>query len=158
MEDPSVDEGTLAYVRRAHNALALKRMEIGALALRFEPPTILEGPRQKRVAPDAAQFPHVLRRYDESLSFFRGYSYNPHRAYFDRDSYGTGKLTFESGVTLLGTQRAQDRWSEAEPLPRGTPAPTRGARLDAFFAMLERRQALTELVGMVRDQSLLVSF
>lgn len=154
MEDPSIDEDTLTYVRRVHNALALKQLELGALALRFEPPKVLKGPQKKRAPPDAQQFPHVLRRYDESLSFLRGYNYNPHRAYFDRDAYGTGKLAFEPTVTLLGTQQSQDRWSQASDSRGKTDVgPSRGARLDAFFAMLERRQATTELVGMVRDAS-----
>lgn len=151
MEDPSLDADLLGYLRRAHGALARKRVELRALELRFEPPNPLIGVKTKRPSPDEIQPAHVLRRYDEALSYFRGYTYNPGRAYFDRDPYGNGLLQFENGVSLLGTRPDQDRWrrrrSEIEGVPPSAGV-TRSARIDAFLAMLERRQAMTELSGM----------
>ena len=127
-------------------SLGRKQLELEVLQQRFEPPEPQVGAKP-RPATGETQAVHVLRRYDEALCYFRGFSYNPHRAYFDRDAYGTGLLQFENGVSLLGTTAAQDRWRTDVPTPPPVRV-SRGARIDAFLAMLERRQAMTELSGM----------
>ena len=154
----SLDAETLDYLKHVHEHLARKEREVAALMRRFEPANPMIGPGSSRPLADSKQRPHVMRRYDEALMFLRGFRYNPHRAYFDRDAYGTGHLTFgrlksrKSLVSLLGTHPSQDRWRrDAAPSETQLAAAglvDRGARLDAFFAMLERRQALTELSGM----------
>lgn len=161
--ESGLSDDMIAYLRFVHRALATKNRELQALQMRFEPRVPKRGVRTDREPPDGRQAYHVLRRYDESLSYYRGYSYDPEQAYFDRDAYGTGQLRFENGATLLGTIPEQDRWlrlttapqrldpqSEPEPeaLVTQRHAVTATARVDAFLAMLQNRQSLTMFAGM----------
>ncbi len=136
------------YIHRVHTALMHKETELKLVAKWFESPEFVKGittiPKQEA---DATQLTHLWRRYDEALSHFSGFHYNPHRAYFDRDSYGTGVLRFEPGVSLIGSQANQNRWTSPRP-PPGIPQINRSARLDAFLAMLEQRQAMAQWGGL----------
>lgn len=152
---PTIDEGLKAYLTKVHTSLHWKHGELDAMELRHEPVSPVQGRLSPRPEPDDRQKAHILRRYDESLCYLTGYDYNPKWAHFDRDAYGTGRLCFEDGVSLLGTNRSQDRWLPEDSLqqePVSVSAPTstvhRGARIDAFFAMFARRQELTLLSGL----------
>lgn len=136
-----------AYVTRVHTALQHKHTELQLLAKWFESPEFVRGITTNARPADPTQLDHMWRRYDEALTHIGGFHYNPHRAYFDRDSYGTGVLRFEEGVSLIGSQANQNRWT----LPRPIPDPSqinRSARLDAFLAMLEQRQAMAQWSGL----------
>lgn len=136
------------YLERVHEALWLKQIEVDELQRRFEPRAPARGMNPSREPPDAVQSLHVYRRLDESLCFFRGFRYNPHYAHFDRDANGSGLLQFEDGVSLLGTHPVQDRWrlepqqQQQQQIFQTYPANVQ-ARIDAFFAMFQMRQAVT---------------
>lgn len=137
------------YLDRVHTALMHKETELMLLAKWFESPEFIKGvtttPKQEA---DETQLAHMWRRYDEGLTYLRGFHYNPHRAYFDRDSYGTGVLRFENGVSLIGSQASQNRWTLPRQASGVTPQVSRSARLDAFLAMLEQRQAMAQWAGL----------
>ena len=147
---PGIDPSLRAYVQRVHRGLYLKHLELHALEKRHEPKMPKVGLKTRRPRADARQKAHILRRYDESLCYLTGFTYNPKWAHFDRDAYGTGRLQFEAGVSLLGTDRSQDRWLEQQEPSAVVPASSkvhRGARIDAFFSMFARRQEMTLLAG-----------
>ncbi len=135
------------YVERVHTALERKGTEWKLLAKWFESPEMVRGINTDASPADKTQLDHMWRRYDEGLSHIGGFHYNPHRAYFDRDSYGTGVLRFEEGVSLIGSQANQNRWTFPRPIV-GFEHVTRSARLDAFLAMLEQRQAMAQWSGL----------
>lgn len=160
--DTSLPRNVVKAIQQVHDGLRLKRdTEFQALSLRFEPAQPLRGSDpNKRPSSDLIQAYHVLRRLDESLCYWRGFQYNPCDAHFDRDPCGTGLLQFEDGTSLLGTHWIQDRWRHTvTPLPilshqerlravqQSFPV-SRGARVDAFLAMFQQRQALTWVAGM----------
>ena len=159
--DGSIPKKLVEYLNRVHSALRLKNLEFHALQLRFEPKEPLHGLSvSDREKPDQRQANHVLRRYDEALCFHKGYSYDPNRAYFDCDSFGTGNLRFPEGTSLLGTSPVQDRWGRGYGLDitmeegltaelyQGRFPVVASSRMDALFTMFQNRQSLTLLGGM----------
>jgi len=151
-------DDTAQYVRNVHSGFALKLLELHTLAQRLEPqkPYISVTGKRTRPAPRPTDIRHVLRRWDLSLMRVHGFPYNTQRAFFHRDPGRSGRLLFpqnhEAGLelSLLGTRPEDDRFVSGAQRQGEVTMETlseqlqgqRIARIEAFFAMFERRQAI----------------
>lgn len=146
-----------AHLDAVYTGFLLKKLEVLTLAKTVEPETPMRSQSatkyDERAEPTTTQIGHTLRRIDLHIMHRCGFSYNTQRAYFQRDPLRSGRLMFPGDtVTLLGTSPIDDRFAPVDPAaamaaPSFDDFESRLARIEAFFAMFERRQELTEAVS-----------